>query len=113
MWRCLLLVILLAACSQGPETDVPSISQARSLGAEWALVNEQASAGKLTATYVAAMRKSIRGQLKTCATSLTQPRSAYGKEIAALIAAPDSAPPALLRLHADKLKRIEDSLESA
>ena len=109
----LLLGVVLAACSQGPEADLPSISQARSLGAEWALVNEQASAGKLTATYVTTMRKSIREQLKTCATSLTEPRSAYGQQIAALLAAPDAAPPALLRDHADKLKRIEDSLESA
>jgi hypothetical protein len=113
MWRCLFLMSLFAACSKGPGADLPSISQARSLGAEWALVNEQASAGRLTATYVEAMRKSIREQLKTCSTSLTQPKSAYGDEIAALLAAPDNAPPAVLRNHADELKRIEDSLESA
>ena len=97
----LLLGVVLAACSQGPEADLPSISQARSLGAEWALVNEQASAGKLTATYVTTMRKSIREQLKTCATSLTEPKSAYGEQIEALLAAPDAAPPALLRDHFD------------
>jgi len=105
--------LALAACSKGPEADLPSISQARSLGAEWALVNEQANAGKLTKTYVAAMRKSIREQLQTRASSLTQPRSPYGDEIAALMAEPDSAAPNALRNHAGKLKQIEDSLESA
>ena len=109
----LLLGVALAACSQGPEADLPSISQARSLGAEWALVNEQVSAGKLTATYATTMRKSIREQLKTTATSLSEPDTLYGQEIQALLAQPDDAAPGELRSHSDKLKRIEDSLESA
>ena len=51
-------LLLLAACSKGPEADLQYIKQARSLAAEWALVNEQAEQGKLTAPYVASMRKS-------------------------------------------------------
>ena len=40
-------------------------------------------------------------------------RSRYGAEIRALLAEPDAAPPEELRAHADKLKQIEDGLESA
>lgn len=47
----LLLALLLWGCSSAPEADLPSITQARSLGAEWALVKEQAARGKLTAAY--------------------------------------------------------------
>jgi hypothetical protein len=108
----LLLIVLLGGCSKGSEADLPSVGEARSLGAEWALVNEQASEGKLTTIYIQAMRKSLREQLETCARSL-QPKSAYGDEIAALLREPDAAAPQQLRAHADKLKQIEDSLESA
>jgi hypothetical protein len=109
----LLLVSLVAACSSGPSADLPSISEARSLAAEWALVNQLAGQGKVTGTYADAMRKSIREQLQTAAKSLTEPQSAYGTEIAAVLKEADDAPPASLRAHADKLKQIEDSLESA
>jgi hypothetical protein len=108
-----LLVLLLAACSKGAEADLPAISQARSLGAEWALVNEQGNLGKLTATYVKTMRESVREQLQTTAKSLTHPDSRYGHEIRALLAEPADAPPEHLRAHADSLKKIEDGLESA
>jgi hypothetical protein len=114
MWRSvLLLMLLLAGCSRGPEADLQYIKQARSLAAEWALVNDQAAQGKLTGTYVASMHQWLRQQLQTSSTSLTQPHSAYGAEIAALLRVPDDAAPEELRAHSDKLKRIEDSLESA
>jgi hypothetical protein len=111
--KLLFLVLTLAACSKGPQADLPSISQARSLAAEWALVNQLASAGKLTPTYVETMHESIREQLQTVAKSLTQPDSGYGKEIAALTKEKDDSSPGALRAHASKLKQIEDSLESA
>ena len=109
----LLPILMLAACSKGPQADLPSISEARSLAAEWALVNQLASAGKLTPTYVEAMHKSIGEQLQTVAKSLTQPDSGYGQEIAALAKEKDNSSPEALRAHASKLKQIEDSLESA
>jgi hypothetical protein len=109
----LLLFLLAAGCSKGAEADLPYIGEARSLAAEWALVNEQASQGHLTDAYVRTMRASVREQLHTTATSLTEQKSAYAAEIAALMNEPDGAPPAALRAHADKLKHIEDSLESA
>jgi hypothetical protein len=109
----LLLLSLLAACSKGPQADLPYISQARSLGAEWALVNEQAAENKLTASYVLTMRQQFREQLQTVSKSLSQPDSRYGHEIDALLAQPDDSPPEELRAHSDKLKQIEVSLESA
>jgi len=113
MRRLLLLVVTLAGCSQGRDADLPYISQARSLAAEWALVNEQASAGRLTDTYVKAMRESIRQQLETTSSSLTVPGSRYAQEIDALLAQPADSDPNDLRAYADRLEDIEDKLESA
>jgi hypothetical protein len=107
------LLLLLAACSKGPEADLPYIGEARSLGAEWALVNEQAAEGKLTGTYVRTMRIDLREQLQTAASSLTRPEARSGLEIRAMLAQPDDAAPEELRAHVDKLKQIEDGLESA
>jgi hypothetical protein len=109
----LLFALTLSACSKGPDADLPAIGSARSLGAEWALVNEQAAKGHLTAAYVQSMRKQLRQQLQTEVSSLTQPDSGYGEEMHALLAEPDAAAPGELRGHADKLKQFEDSLESA
>ena len=109
----LLLAFLLAGCSKGPEADLQYISEARSLGAEWALVNEQAGEGKLTAAYVSSMHEWLRQQLQTSSTSLTEPNSAYGAEIQALLRLPDNAPPEQFRAHAARLKQIEGQLESA
>ena len=112
--RCLLLLaLLLWGCSKGPDADLASIGEARSLGAEWALVNEQAAAGKLTATYAHTMRAQLREQLQSSEASLKQPQSDYGAQIRALLQLPDDAAPQLLRAHTEKLKQIEDSLESA
>jgi hypothetical protein len=113
MRRLLLFALTLAACSKGPEADLPSVGEARSLAAEWALVNDLASHGKLTPTYVQTMRKSVREQLQTASRSLSQPESPYATEIAAVLREPDDAPPEKLRAHAKKLRRFEDSLESA
>lgn len=111
--RPLLLLLLLAGCSKGPEADLQYISSARSVAAEWALVNAQADDGHLTRAYVKTMHQSIRQQLQTDAQSLTQPKSDYGVEIGALLRESDDAAPAALRAHAARLKHIEDSLESA
>lgn len=108
-----LLVFLLAGCTSGPSADLGYVKQARSLGAEWAMVNEQASKGRLTATYVQSMHRWLRGNLRTAAGSLRQPDSRYGAEMKALLAEPDDAPPADLRAHAEVLKQIEQGLESA
>ena len=109
-----LLLFWVAACSsQGPDADLQYIKQARSVGAEWALVNEQAAEHKLTRTYVASMHEWLRQQLQTASSALTSPDSRYAAEIHALLIQPDDAPPQELRAHVDKLKQIEDELESA
>ena len=111
--RLMLLLLALASCSKGPQADLQYIGDARSLASEWALVNEQSAEGKLTPTYVASMHQWIRQQLQTDSTALTQPSSDYAAEIGALLKQPDDASPDALRSHADKLKTIEDALESA
>ena len=109
-----LLLLSVAGCSgSGPQADLQSIKQARSLGAEWALVNEQANRGQLTAPYVHSMHKWLRHQLEINAQSLTEPDSDYGDEIAALLAEVDDSAPDEIRTSADRLKQIEDKLESA
>ena len=112
MRRGLLLLLVLAGCSKGPQADLQYISEARSLAAEWALVNEQSAENKLTAKYVQTMRQSVREQLSTNASALSEPDSAYAREMHALLDLPDEAPPEQLRAHASRLKQIEDSLES-
>lgn len=115
MARKLLLLLFgaLASCSRGAQADLPSIGEARSLAAEWALINEQSAEGHLTGVYARTMRQAIRDQLQTTSRSLAQPRSPYGTEIESLLREADDAPPAELRVHAGKLKQIEDKLESA
>ena len=110
--KLLVIVLALAGCSKGAEADLPYIGAARSLAAEWALVNEQANAGNLTDAYVMTMRSDLRDQLTASSKSLSNPRSAYGQDIAALLNESADAPPAKLRAHAMRLKKVEDSLES-
>lgn len=109
----LVLLPLLAACSKGPQADLQYIAQARSLAAEWALVNQQAAEGKLTAAYVSAMRTSLKKQAGTAAEALTVPHSAYAREMRALAGQPLDAAPAELNVRSQRLKQIEDQLESA
>ena len=108
-----LVALLLAGCSQGPEADLQYIKQARSAAAEWALVNEQAAQGKLTDTYAASMHQWLRDELRSSLTSLAKPEARYGLEIHALLQQPDDAAPEELRAHSEKLRQIEDALESA
>ena len=106
-------MLLVASCSKGPEADLQHIKQARSAAAEWALVNEQAGEGKLTRTYVASMHRWLRNEIRSASAALTEPNSTYGAEIGALLRQADDALPQDLRSHSDKLKQIEDQLESA
>ena len=111
--RRVLFILLLAGCSKGPEADLQYIGEARSSAAEWALVNERAQLGQLTDPYVDSMRQSLRKQIKSARSALTMPGSPYDNEIEALLAEPDEAQPEQLRAHVEKLKQIEDKLESA
>ncbi len=111
--RRLWLLLLLAGCSKGPEADLQYIGQVRSVAAEWALLNEQASRGQLTGVYVDSMRQALREQIGSAQSALTVPGSPYAHEMEALAKEPDDASPDALRAHSDKLKQIEDDLESA
>lgn len=111
--KSLFLLALFAGCSRSPDVDLQYVKQARSLAAEWALVNEKANAGLLTDTYADSMRQWVRTDLRTAYSSITRPDQRYGAEMRALLAEPRDAAPAELRAHADALKRIEDGLESA
>jgi hypothetical protein len=109
----LLLLLLVAGCSKGPEADLQYIKQARSAAAEWALVNQLAIEGKVTPAYVASMHKWLRQEVQTASTALTDPDAPYAAEISALLEQPDGASPQTLRARSDKLKQFEDQLESA
>ena len=109
----ILLILFLSACSRGPEADLQYIKQARSIAAEWALINEQAKAGSLTPTYVGSMRHWLRDDLQTAFNSLSEPNSPYGEQMRSLLAEPGDAAPDKLRTRADALKHIESDLESA
>lgn len=111
--KVLFVALVLQSCSNGAQADLPYVSQARSLAAEWALVNEEAGRGHLTTVYAQTMRESIREQLQTSSKSLTRTDGDYAREIALLLRAPDDAPPGLLKAHSGRLKQIEDKLESA
>jgi hypothetical protein len=114
MRRSVAALALLSGCSSAPpQSDLQYIKQARSVAAEWALVNQQAGEGRLTATYVDSMRHWLSDGLRTATASLSAPDSRYGGEMKALLAEPPDAPPAELRAHADALKQIEEQLESA
>jgi hypothetical protein len=111
--RPIIVLLLLAGCAKSPSQDLQYIKQARSLAAEWALINQQANAGRLTGTYVSSMHRWLHDDLRTTFSSLARPDSPYGKEIQALLAEPQNAAPGEIRAHGEVLKTIEDKLESA
>ena len=67
----LVALALLEGCAKGPPADLQYIKQARSIAAEWALVNERAGEGRLTATYVASMHRWLKDGLTTATRSLS------------------------------------------
>ena len=104
MRACLPLLLLpaaLAACSSQADRELEAVKSARSVIAEWALVEEQASKGRAQNTYVAQMRQLARDQLKMDRKELSgQPDGAglIGKLIA-------SSP------GADELNQADSALE--
>jgi hypothetical protein len=111
--KLLFCLLIVASCTKGPQADLQYIGDARSLAAEWALVNEQAAHGKLTQAYVDSMHQWLRQQLETDSKSLGEPNAPYAAQIADLLRQPDDVPPDALNARAAKLKQFEDALESA
>jgi hypothetical protein len=59
------------------------------------------------------MHQWLRQQIETASSALSEPDSRHAIEIQALLSQPDDAAPEELLAHVDKLKQIEDGLESA
>jgi hypothetical protein len=108
-----LLALSVISCAKGPAADLPSIKQARSAAAEWALVNEQALHGQLTRTYIEKMREAAREELISALPGLSDPTSSQARIVGRLLVEPPDSPPARLRAYSDQLKSIETGLESA
>ena len=111
--KLVLLLLTFASCSKGPEEDLAAIAQARSLAAEWALVNAQDREGHLTRAYVDAMHQSVRGELQSTFKSRRHPDSSYGNELKLLALEPSDAAPEKLEVYVKALQREEQALESA
>ena len=110
----LILSVSLGACGRMSDAqELASVKQARSVASEWALVNLQLDRNQVSERYAAEMRASARDQLQSVGRTFADPNSAQAAEVRALLGLADDAPPPALRIHVAKLKRIEDSLESA
>ena len=107
MTRLLLVLLCLASCDAA-SSDYPVVGEARTTAAEWAKINHLASRGQVTPTYAAQMRKSAREDLTKAQSSLKDAESV--REVTALLALPDDAPPEQLQPHVDRLKQAEDRL---
>ena len=106
------LLLLGGAGSGGARKDLPTIKEARSLAAEWALVNHLAASGRLRPAYVRAMREEAISHLATALASMTDKESAAAREMATLARLPPDSPAVLLYAHARRLQAIEDGLEA-
>jgi len=88
----LLLAALAGACSGPVERDLEAVKAARTVLAEWALVEERAAQGETPATYVDQMRDAAREQLTTARDTFEEDgQEAAGVLDAVLAARPDAA----------------------
>jgi hypothetical protein len=106
----LLSLAALAACSSQADKQLEAVKSARSVLAEWALVEEQAAKGRAQATYIEQMRELAKDQLKTAEAGLSQQPDAATLLDKLRSGAPDAA---ALKQAGDALKPLEDSLEAA
>jgi hypothetical protein len=106
----MILLALLAGCGSQSEKELAAVKSARSVLSEWALVEEQADAGRAPATYVEQMRQAAKDQLKTASSGLSgEPQAA--QLIDGLRAGSPGA--AALKHAASALERLEKRLEAA
>jgi len=108
-----ILLLLVAAAPPTDRKDLAAIKAARSLFAEWALINTLAVSAGLQASYVEGMRKAAREQLGTNLKSLSSPTSPAAVEIQRCLRLPAAAPSTVLRGCAERLRAIEVQLETA
>ena len=64
------ILAVLAACSSDADKQLEAVKSARSVIAEWALVEDQSSNDRAQETYVEQIRKLAKDQLKSDQTSL-------------------------------------------
>ena len=106
------LSLCLAACSPGAD-DAPAVKGMRSAAAEWALVNREGAAGRLTHSYIIGMRQAARDEIDNEARALRDKQSPAAVHANALHAMPDDAPARAIKDRADALDEFEKTLEPA
>ena len=126
----LVLTVALAACASQSDKQLEAVKSARSVLAEWALVEQQSAGGNAQATYVKQMRAQARDagagvlwrgsqtkvvdaagqQLKTAAAELSGQPEAAGLLERLRSGSPGAAD---LKAAGDALRPLEDSLEAA
>jgi hypothetical protein len=73
----ILVAVLAAGCTSQTDRELEAVKSARSVLAEWALVEGQAGAGRTPATYLEQVRRQSRTQLETAQAELSrQPQAA-------------------------------------
>jgi len=105
------MMLLVAAAPATDRKDLPAIKAARSVIAEWALVNQIST--RLQASYVDGMRKAARKQLGANLKSLSRPTSPAALVIQRCLRLPAAAPFPVLQGCAQRLRAIEVQLETA
>jgi len=68
----LFITFALTACASQADKQLKAVKSARSVLAEWALVEDQAAGGRAQAIYTDQMRELARDELKTDASELAQ-----------------------------------------
>jgi len=106
----IILLLALAGCGSRTDKQLAAVKSARSVLSEWALVEQQAAAGRAPSTYVEQMREMAKDQLKTASKALSGQH-----ETAHLIdGLRESEPGATLLQHAASiLEPLEKRLEAA
>ena len=107
------MMLLVAAAPATDRKNLPAIKAARSVIAEWALVNQIAVSARLQASYVDGMRKAARQQLGANLKSLSGSTSPAALVIRHCLRLPAAAPSPLLQGCAQRLRAIEVQLETA
>ncbi|MFL6859906.1 MAG: hypothetical protein ACJ8EV_03695 [Sphingomicrobium sp.] len=104
----LALVAGLGGCASPAERDLEAVKSARSVLAEWALVEAQASRDSTPATYAEEMRSAAGDQLAKARQTLRERRPEAAARLS--ISADGPANPAELRAVREALKPLETAL---
>jgi hypothetical protein len=106
---CSVLLFALAGCGSKTDQQLEAVKAARTVLAEWALVEQQSAKGETPATYADQMREEARIQLRTAQSSLLADQPEAANLIGALADGEPSA--AALQAADDRLEPLEKRLE--